>query len=107
MSYVVDGCNVVATEHTRYGLSYTYVETVECMSSAGYVCCGIILLLDMADMDGLLCGGLWNEQCHVHSVGVDRVNVSSQVAYFSSALICVQHCLSESHIDEMYASCDV
>ena len=30
-------CNVVATEHCRYGLSCTYVETIECMSSAGSV----------------------------------------------------------------------
>ena len=30
----MDSCNVVATEHGRYGLSCTYVETVECMSSA-------------------------------------------------------------------------
>ena len=37
LSYVVDNCNVVATEHSRYGLSCTYVETIECMSSAGSV----------------------------------------------------------------------
>ena len=38
LSYVVDSCNVdVATEHGRYGLPCTYVETVECMSSAGFV----------------------------------------------------------------------
>ena len=37
LSYVVDSCNVVTTEHGRYGLSCTYVETVECMSSAGCV----------------------------------------------------------------------
>ena len=30
-------CNVVATEHGRYGMSCTYVETVESMSSAGCV----------------------------------------------------------------------
>ena len=29
--------NVIATEHSRYGLSCTYVETIECMSSAGSV----------------------------------------------------------------------
>ena len=34
LSYVVDSCNVVATEDGRYGLFCTYVETVECMSSA-------------------------------------------------------------------------
>ena len=32
LSYVVDNCNVVATEHCRYDLSCTYVETIECMS---------------------------------------------------------------------------
>ena len=37
LSYVVDNSNVVATEHSRYGLSCTYVETIECMSSAGSV----------------------------------------------------------------------
>ena len=37
LSYVVDSCNVVAIEDSRYGLSCTYVETVECMSSAGCV----------------------------------------------------------------------
>ena len=37
LSYVVDSCNVDATEHSRYGLSCTYIETVECMSSAGCV----------------------------------------------------------------------
>ena len=30
-------CNVVATEHGRYSMSCTYVETVERMSSAGCV----------------------------------------------------------------------
>ena len=34
---VVDSCNVVATEHGRYGMSCTYVETVGRMSSAGCV----------------------------------------------------------------------
>ena len=34
---VVDSCNVVATEHGRYGTSCTYVVTIECMSSAGSV----------------------------------------------------------------------
>ena len=34
LSYIVDSCNVVATEHGRCGLSCTYVDTVECMSSA-------------------------------------------------------------------------
>ena len=37
LSFVVDNCNVVATVHSRYGLSCTYVETMECMSSAGSV----------------------------------------------------------------------
>ena len=37
LSYVVDNCKVVATEHGRYGLSCTYVETIKCMSSAGSV----------------------------------------------------------------------
>ena len=51
-------------------VSVLYVETV---SSAGYVwyvgsfklCCEIILLLDVAesDVDYLLCGRLWREQC--------------------------------------------
>ena len=30
----MDNCNVVGTEHSRYGLSCTYIETIECMSSA-------------------------------------------------------------------------
>ena len=33
----MDNCNVVATEHSRYGLSCIYGETIECMSSAGSV----------------------------------------------------------------------
>ena len=37
METVVDSCNVVATEHGRYGLSCTYVEAVEHMSSVGCV----------------------------------------------------------------------
>ena len=37
MEIVVDSCNVVATEHGRYGMSCTYVDTIECMSSAGSV----------------------------------------------------------------------
>ena len=37
LSHVVESSNVVATEHGRYGLSCTYVESVECMSSAGSV----------------------------------------------------------------------
>ena len=56
-------CNVVATEHGQY-------KTVECMSSAVSLhsmlecklCCEILLLLDMADID-CLCGRLWSEQC--------------------------------------------
>ena len=35
-------------------------------------CKEILLLLDMADMDCLLCGES-NAECHVHLVGVDRV----------------------------------
>ena len=27
------------------------------------LCCEILLLLDVADMDCLLCGRLWSEQC--------------------------------------------
>ena len=34
--------------------------------------CEILLLLDMADMDCLLCGES-NAECRVHLVGVDRV----------------------------------
>ena len=41
LSYVVDNCNVVATEHSRYGLSCTYVETTlqeeECCCDQGFV----------------------------------------------------------------------
>ena len=42
VGYVVGGCNVQCilasyTEHGRYGLSCLYAETVETMSSAGYV----------------------------------------------------------------------
>ena len=32
LSYVVDSCNVVATENSRYGVSCTYVEIVEHIS---------------------------------------------------------------------------
>ena len=64
------GCNVQCTCYTdqgRYGLSCLYPETVESVSSAGsvryiymvcmvcwslsYVCCEILLLLNMIDMD--------------------------------------------------------
>ena len=38
LSFVVDNYNVVATEHSRYGLSCTYVETIECMSMQCWVC---------------------------------------------------------------------
>ena len=55
VGYVVGGCNVQCsryTEHGRYGRSCLYAETVECMSSAGSeLCCKILLLLNMADMD--------------------------------------------------------
>ena len=60
------GCNVVATGHGRYS-SVLYAETV---SSTGSVCVGsfklcyeILVLLNIADMDCLLCGKLWSEQC--------------------------------------------
>ena len=29
LTFAVDNCNVVATEHSRYGLSCTYVETIK------------------------------------------------------------------------------
>ena len=59
----MDSCNVVATEHGQD-------KTVECMNSAGSLysmlecklCCEILLLLDMADID-CPCGRLWSEQC--------------------------------------------
>ena len=93
MSYVVDGCNVVATEHTRYGLIHI------CRNCRVHEQCWVCMLWNYITAGHgrygcLLCGGLRSEQCYVHSVGVDRVNVSSQVAYFSSALICV-HTLLE------------
>ena len=42
------------------------------------LCCKILILLDMADMDWFLCGSLEdcgesNAECYVHLVGVDRV----------------------------------
>ena len=63
LSYVVDSCIVVATKHGQD-------KTIECMSSAVSLysmlecklCCEILLLLDMADID-CLCGRLWSEQC--------------------------------------------
>ena len=33
LSYVVDNCNVVATEHSRYGLSCTYVGIINSNAS--------------------------------------------------------------------------
>ena len=47
-----------------------YAEAVEYMSSAGSVWhvrvrFEILLLLNMADMDCLLCGRLWSEECSV------------------------------------------
>ena len=30
LSYVVDSCNIVATEHSRYGLSCIYICTRNC-----------------------------------------------------------------------------
>ena len=41
------------------------------------VCCEILLLLNIADMDCLSCGKLWSEssaECHVHLVGVNRLS---------------------------------
>ena len=56
-------CNACSyTEHGRYGMSWLYAETVECMSNAGSVCmvcwsfklcCEILLLLNMAGMGRL------------------------------------------------------
>ena len=55
--YNVASCQQVWS--VRYGLSFLYAETVECMSSAGLygsyvevqVDCKTLLLLNMADMD--------------------------------------------------------
>ena len=76
----MDNCNVVATEHSRYGLSCTCVETIECMSSAGsvysvtyvvkfYYCWTrqICIVLYVED-----CGES-NAECCVLLVDVDRV----------------------------------
>ena len=60
-------CIVCATEHSRYGMSciqklwsaqavLSLYGMLECV-----LCCEILLLLDMADMNCLLCGRLWNE----------------------------------------------
>ena len=66
MCYVVGGCNVVATEHGRYSLSC--MHNVSSTGSVWYVgsfklCCEILFLLNIADMDCLLYGKLWSEQC--------------------------------------------
>ena len=66
MSYAVDGCNVVAILSMAGIVCLEDVETVECMSWVCMVCwsklCEILLLLNMADMDCLLCRRLWSEQ---------------------------------------------
>ena len=79
----MDSCNVVATEHSRYGLSCTYVETVGCMSNAGCVqpCysvsyvvkfyyCWIWQIWIVFYVED--CGES-NAECRVHLVGMDRV----------------------------------
>ena len=67
----VIGCNVVATGHVivivRYG-SVLHAETLSNTESVSYagsfkLCCEILLLLNIADMDCLSCGKLWSEQC--------------------------------------------
>ena len=61
------------TEHGRYGLSWLYAETVQCMSNNTVwymlefkLCCKILLLLNIhvADMGRLLCVRLWSEMTH-------------------------------------------
>ena len=61
------------TEHGRYGLSWLYAETVQCMSNNTVwymlefkLCCEILLLLNIhvADMGRLLCVRLWSEMTH-------------------------------------------
>ena len=49
-------------------VSVLYAETVSSAGSVWYVgnfklCCEILLLLNIADMDCLLCGKLWSEEC--------------------------------------------
>ena len=47
-------------------LSVLYAETISSILDLyGMLgeCCEILLLLNMADMDYLICGKLWSEQC--------------------------------------------
>ena len=63
---VLGGCIVVATEHGRYNLSFmqklrAVMDHVVCWKFK--LCCEILLLMNVADVDCLLCGRLWSEQC--------------------------------------------
>ena len=68
---VEGGCNAVAIEHGRYSLSCMQKQCGAVLDMYGMhvgsfkSCCEILLLLNVAesDMDCLLCGRLWSEQC--------------------------------------------
>ena len=49
------------------GIGCLYAETVSSDGSYGMLgvlsCCEILLLMNVADVDCLLCGRLWSEQC--------------------------------------------
>ena len=60
----MDGCNVIATEHGQD--MYRNYRVLDLYSMLEFdLCCEILLLLDMGDMDYVLCGRLWREQCLV------------------------------------------
>ena len=77
MCYDVGGCNVVAMLGMavmlclecrncgvhELGLHVWYVGVI-----ISYVCCDILLLLIMANMDRILCRRLWSEQCRVQHI---------------------------------------
>ena len=66
---VAGGCNLIATDHGRRGLSYIKklwspwaVLSLYGMLKCEF-CCELLLLLNMPHMGCLLCGRLWSEKC--------------------------------------------
>ena len=60
------GCNVVPTEHGRYSLTCMHKlrAVLDLYGVLGVLSYDVkmLLLLNMADMDCLLCGRLWSDQ---------------------------------------------
>ena len=80
MGYVVGGCNVVATEHGRYGLScmqklWSARAVLGLYGMLGVELCCEILLLDMAHRVVFYVEGcrMSSAEYHVHLVGVSRL----------------------------------